>query len=391
MAQPKRSALLPGCPAIDAGNNLSDPPATSDQRGVPFARTFDDPSVTNATGSDGTDIGAYERQTLSPLLFEVTTLSDELNYSNPDVSLREAIDSANDSVGEDTITFAASLTAGGPATMMLTLGQLQLTDAVTITGPGVSLLTIDAQGNSRIFHLDDGDGATEIEVEISGLTLTGGHATDGNNSSASEADYGGAILSRENLTLTGSTISGNSALFGGGLFNGGGTLTLTDSTISGNSTLFDGGGLWNYNGTLTVTNSTISGNDANRDGGGLFNRDGGTVEVSDSTISGNTASDGGGGLENIGGGTLTVTNSTISGNSAGDGGGGIETVGGGTLTVANSTISGNSAGAVDFRATAAASSMAMEPRRSRAARSRATPRVALWATAAASSTASAAC
>ena len=63
----KTIALLPGSPAIDKGSSagLSGSLAT-DQRDVGFARTFDDPAVPNATGGDGTDIGAFETQTAFP-------------------------------------------------------------------------------------------------------------------------------------------------------------------------------------------------------------------------------------------------------------------------------------------------------------------------------------
>ena len=50
-------ALQAGSAAIDAGVAAS---ATTDQRGQP--RTFNDPGVANAPTSDGTDIGAFERQ-----------------------------------------------------------------------------------------------------------------------------------------------------------------------------------------------------------------------------------------------------------------------------------------------------------------------------------------
>ena len=39
-------------------------------------------------------------------------------------------------------------------------------------------------------------------------------------------------------------------------------MTVTDSTISGNSAGNGGGGISSYNGDLTVTGSTISGNSA---------------------------------------------------------------------------------------------------------------------------------
>jgi hypothetical protein len=48
-------ALRAGSPAIDQGKNCG--PAT-DQRGGP--RPFDFPSITNASGGDGSDIGAFE-------------------------------------------------------------------------------------------------------------------------------------------------------------------------------------------------------------------------------------------------------------------------------------------------------------------------------------------
>ena len=92
-----------------------------------------------------------------------------------------------------------------------------------------------------MFNIDDGNDRATIDVSISGLTLTGGDVT-GN---------GGAIRSSENLTVTDSTISGNSATSssytttaaGGGIFSRSGNLTVTDSTISGNSAGGDGGGI----------------------------------------------------------------------------------------------------------------------------------------------------
>jgi hypothetical protein len=53
-------ALMTGSPAIDKGKNFS--ASTTDQRGTGFVRIYDDPAITNATGGDGTDIGAFEVQ-----------------------------------------------------------------------------------------------------------------------------------------------------------------------------------------------------------------------------------------------------------------------------------------------------------------------------------------
>ena len=70
------------------------------------------------------------------------------------------------------------------------------------------------------------------------------------------------------LTLTNSTVSGNSAddfrrSIGGGLFNSG-ALTLSNSTVSGNSG-DHGGGVFT-SGTLTLTRTLISGNYGYDDG-----------------------------------------------------------------------------------------------------------------------------
>jgi CSLREA domain-containing protein len=60
-------ALLAGSPAIDQGTSEGlTGSLTTDQRGVGFARTFDDPAIPNASGGDGTDIGAFEAQTAFP-------------------------------------------------------------------------------------------------------------------------------------------------------------------------------------------------------------------------------------------------------------------------------------------------------------------------------------
>jgi hypothetical protein len=61
-------ALLVGSPAIDKGAAATDPVTgnliTTDQRG--FTRPVDDPAIANATGGNGSDIGAFEMQPVQP-------------------------------------------------------------------------------------------------------------------------------------------------------------------------------------------------------------------------------------------------------------------------------------------------------------------------------------
>src|SRR5438477_2112730 len=57
----KTIALLFGSPAIDKATSLGlTGNLTTDQRGTGFKRAFDDTSIANAAGGDGTDIGAFE-------------------------------------------------------------------------------------------------------------------------------------------------------------------------------------------------------------------------------------------------------------------------------------------------------------------------------------------
>ena len=121
---------------------------------------------------------------------------------------------------------------------------------------------------------------------------------------------GGGISNSGTLTLMNSTVTGNSADAGGGIWNTGEmTMTLTNSTVTGNSAEV-GGGIWN-GGALTLMNSTVSGNVAavgGREsglGGGIYNV--GMATVTNSTLSGNTDD----GISNEG--TMTLTSSTVEG------------------------------------------------------------------------------
>ncbi len=231
----------------------------------------------------------------------------------------------------DTIIFSVT------GTITLTSGQLEISQSLTITGPGATSLFINGNyAGVNVFEIDSG-----ATVSISGVTIE--NAAGGNG--------GSGIANSGTLTLTNSTVSGtgSEAPYGEGGINNSGTLTVTNSTISGNYGP-NGGGI-NNSGTLTVTNSTFSGNNgfSPGGGGGIFNGSFGTATVTNSTFSGNSggrSGHGSGGISNSG--TLTVTNSTFSGNNGGGsgtaiGGGGISN--GGTLTVSFSTFSGNSTSA----------------------------------------------
>ena len=170
-------------------------------------------------------------------------------------SLRAAIEAANAEAGADEITFADTL-AG--QTIILT-AELLITDAVTITGLGANQLTIDANSNSRIFHIDDGDWQTDLYVAISGLTLRNG-----------AADRGGAILTYEDLRISHSNLSNNIATeFGGAIAAWSSTLSVDNSLIADNSASLNGGGIHVSDGVTSITQSALLRNQAFNDGGGI--------------------------------------------------------------------------------------------------------------------------
>lgn len=166
---------------------------------------------------------------------------------------------------------------------------------------------------------------------------------------------GGGVFARNDVTLTSfSSIEGNSAdalyypAFGGGAYAGS-TLSLTTSTLSGNTAsgaIAAGGGGW-AGSSVSVQYGTVDHNSALSsyfaEGGGIESQ--GNAELTSSTVSNNSASGIAGGLVagilDYANDTVTLKNTTISGNSAAAAGGVLATAA--TVHVYNSTIAFNTA------------------------------------------------
>jgi hypothetical protein len=298
-------------------------------------------------------------------------------------SLRAALASAADG---DTID-----ATGVSGTIALTSGELLVSSNVTILGPGPATLGIggNSLGSQHVFHISPGHNVT-----IAGLLIAIGYA-----SGSFPANAGGGIYNdHSTLTVSNCIVNGNTATYGGGIYNngesGGATLTLINSDVSGNNQVTEGGGIYNDgeygNATLTVINSIVSGNTTKYPsgyGGGIYNdayEGNATVTVMNSTLHDNQAAQYGAGIYNYceygtatltvsnstlslnrtqypygyggaiyndgeyeGIAQLTVLNSTLSGNGVYKSGGAIYNYayeGGATVTVSNSTLSGNTAG-----------------------------------------------
>ena len=243
-------------------------------------------------------------------------------------SLREAILESNGNGEDNTIIFDGSIfTDASPDTIVLTSDELGISSNISLLGTGADRLTISGSGyySSRVFNISSGS-----TVGIDGVTIANGGS-----------DYGGGIYNAGTMSLSNSTLSGNSAYFGGGGIYNGGTVSLSNSTLSSNSAS-NGGGIYNALGTVNLSNSTLSSNLASNgggggSGGGIYNALG-TMSLSNSTLSSNDSASEGGGIYN--GGTVNLSNSTLSSNSAyGSSGGGIYNAG--TVSLSNSTLSSN--------------------------------------------------
>jgi hypothetical protein len=207
-------------------------------------------------------------------------------------SLRYEVQQANTTPGPDVVRFAHGL--HGTIALDTAWGQINITDAVTVNGPGADQVTVSGQDASRVFAVGSG-----VKATLAGLTIAHGKAA-----------MGGGIDNAGALTVRDSILSDNQAAGGaggGGIVNEAAAgLTLDHSLLNNNQATAGagadvfGGGLLNY-GSATVTSSAFSGNKAL----------GGTGPAGD-FFAGSV----GGAIDNFGGATLTVAGSTFTTNQA---------------------------------------------------------------------------
>ncbi len=241
-------------------------------------------------------------------------------------SLRAAIAAANADAGHiDAVTIPSG------TTVVLAQGLLDLTSSMYINGAGA---TVNGSGTGIFEELE---GTSYPAVDITGLTLTGGAATNGG---AIYCDQGSLVLSQ--VDITGNTASGS----GGGLYSTSACdLWMDGSTVSKNTASTDGGGLY-LGGSANISRSTIGGSSAATgniapDGAGLYNS-GGTVELADSSVNYNSSPGLGVGVGVYNGDVLDVSNCTIDDNLAAAGANGAGVANYQTLAVTDSSISYNS-------------------------------------------------
>jgi predicted outer membrane repeat protein len=247
-------------------------------------------------------------------------------------TLREAVTTANNVAGQDTIVFASNVTG---SIDISGIGGIAITQGVNIQGPSDRTLAVDGANTSSILAVN-GMASAGQTVAISNLTLTRGHST-----------YGAAIYVHQpnpaTLNLTNDVLSHNTTTGGGGGVYSYGQVNVQSSIVSENENHSGGfvAGAISAKFGLSVQDSTFSGNYSNTPGGAIVAS--GNVSIARSVFDQNTSDSNGGAIELSADtpGTASITDSTFTRN-FGNAGGAIHTVDDSPpLTIARSTLSGN--------------------------------------------------
>ncbi|MFN7942817.1 MAG: choice-of-anchor Q domain-containing protein [Thermoanaerobaculia bacterium] len=206
---------------------------------------------------------------------------------------------------------------------------------IELIGAGAQSTIIDANQLERVIRIDAGR-----EANLTALTLRNGFAVSG---------LGGGLYSAGATRLTRVVIRDSQAsILGGGIFVPGAVgsaLRILESVIRNNQAGNSGGGL-SAVGATTVERSIVSGNSALY-GGGIDAQPGADVRIVSSTVSANRAALDAGGIQVGFNGSVNVYSSTVAFNQAdsdqnGFGeGGGAQVSPSGTLNLRNSLLAGN--------------------------------------------------
>src|SRR5918999_2479371 len=261
--------------------------------------------------------------------------------------------------------------AGGAAINNVSAGYISIFNSDIVDNPGPMVPDpldpeemIPAPG---ILFPDSSPIANEGQFDGMGTIWIGNSRIERNYSEhdgGGVANLGDGVLIVENSKLTGNT----SEAAGGGVYSNGGKLTIEDSTLSGNRAA-DGGGIYSVGAAsaiglrpkITITGTTIEDNAAAAptpptapgtvpvpaalaSGGGMVNDGEGHAVLTDVVFEGNTAGDDGGGLNNQGRASMVVTRVQFVGNESHNEGGGMWSASERLVTIQDSDFLNNKGG-----------------------------------------------
>lgn len=347
--------LLPGSPAVDKGRALGG--AAVDQRGL--ARTVDlsDVDFPNAVGGDGTDIGAFESQTLpnsqptviNGSFFTVTAGqalsgisvfafddSDPLTLTIVGTALPAGLTLNNDGTITGTTTVAGSATYffkandgkedsevasftlvvnEAPSLVVNTLADdLSNIDGVTSLREAVALAQTDGLTTPVTFDPTVFAIPQSTAIPFSPISITGDVEIIG--------PAAGVSLTGMTLSISGGTVSLSRLTFRGQMsapniqITGTPTVTITGCTF-GAAQFFASLPMTNNGGTVTLRNCTVANNDvgSNSTASALY-LIAGTLLLENCTVADNIGAN----AIEIAGGTFSMGNTLVAGNTLTAGG-----------------------------------------------------------------------
>ena len=257
-------------------------------------------------------------------------------------TLRAAIMEANFTPAADTITLPSGvylLTRVGIDDIAL-VGDLDITEPITITGAGAGVTIVDGNGavtGDRVFQML----YDAYQVNLSGMTIRNGSVPTSSGGGILFYNSGGFFPF---LNLNNVVLEGNHAGAGAGLNALNVYVGLQNTTVRNNTTTDsgngDGGGIFLASSTLTMRDSQVYNNSAVR-GGGVALSSVPIARIEHSEIYSNTALDTGGGIYNDPNSPLTILNSYLHNNNAGSNGGAITIYT--TLVISDTVLEANHA------------------------------------------------
>lgn len=288
-------ALQTGSPAINAAIPI--PGYTTDQRGLPISRNGNGVggAIPDIGAYELQSPLIPESLANSEKTIVVTTTADEDNPNGmlgTGISLREAIRLTPSGGG---ILFDRSLNGQSLApTSQLTLAKNLVIDASTLS----SGLGLKGGFSHRIFKINAACVVRLLRLAMTECSISGGYPNgyggalynDGTLTliqctlAGNTGFAGGALYNTSSLTIQSCTFSNNAASYGGAIQNEN-TTYVSSSTFTGNTASVEGGAFSSPGSPLTLTHSTVYGNSAGKGGASI----GSNLTVSITILVGNTA------------------------------------------------------------------------------------------------------